>query len=302
MLYLFVAIVCLIGLIKSADAFIDQSISLARKFKISSYVIGFTIVAFGTSLPELVTSLYSTNVGHTEIAISNVLGSNIANICLVLGILALFRTYKLSRSDVFYNIPINLIGLLIFLFVLMFSSNSLSVIGGIILLSVFVSTLIFARKNNHAVRIKSETEFSPLILILSLLTLILCGKVGIDNIIEFAKAFSIQESILGSLVVAVTTSMPELIASLTALKKGNEEIGIGNIMGSNLFNLLFVLGISSFIGKLDFSTFVIEMAILLGVTILLVFLAFVGKKYYFTRKEGLVLIIVYLLFVISQFV
>lgn len=302
MIYLGITIICLIGIVKSSSFFISQSIALAKKLKMSGFVIGFTIVALGTSLPELIVSLYSTYSGHTAIAVSNVLGSNIANLTLVLGVLAIYRSYKLSKSDVFYNIPFNLLALSLFITIVFLTNYKLNAIGGIILLLIFFFSQIIEGKNNHVIVVKSNAKFKPLIFIISLFTLVICGKLGVDSVVEFAKISHISESFLGNFIIATSTSMPELIASFTAIKKGNEEIGIGNLLGSNMFNLFFILGASSFIRTIDLSHFLIELLILTSVTIISIFLSITGKRFYFTRKEGIILLITYLAFILSQLI
>jgi cation:H+ antiporter len=298
--YLIITIVALLGIVKSADLLIDQSIALAQKLKVSSFIVGFTIIAFGTSLPELIVSLYSTYSGHPSIAISNVLGSNIVNICLILGILAVYKPYKLSKSDVFINIPLNLIALIFFIILVSFNNSTLNISSGIILLIVFIATLFFERKSNHVTKIKNQTKFNVLILIASLIALVVFGKISVDSILEFSKIFGVEETVLGYFVMAVGTSLPELVASFTAIKKGNEEIGIGNILGSNLFNLFFILGTASFIKTLDLSFFLVEVMMLTVITISLVILALIGKRFYFTRKEGILLLSYYIIFILSQ--
>lgn len=297
---LVIAIVGLIGIVKSADFFIDQAISLAKKLKMSSFVIGFTIVAFGTSLPELIISLYSSLAGHTAIAISNVIGSNIANICLILGLIAIYKPYKLTKSDVFYNIPLNLLGLILFIVIAFFNGGVITLISGLILLAIFLISVYLAKSSNQKVTVVSDVKFNLAILLISLIALIFFGKLSVDYFIEFSKHFGIEESILGYFIVAIGTSLPELIASFTAVKKGNAEIGIGNILGSNLFNLLFILGASSMFKPLDLNIFIIEIALLLFITFSLVVLALVGKKYYFSRVEGIVLLCGYAIFVFIQ--
>jgi cation:H+ antiporter len=295
-----IAIVGLIGVIKSADFFIDQSISLAKKLKISSFIIGFTIVAFGTSLPELVISLYSSYTGHTAIAITNVIGSNIANICLILGLLAIYKPYKLTKLDVFFNIPLNLLALLIFVAVAFINNGILNLLSGLILLAVFVVSILVSKNKNPNVKVISDIKFNLFIFITSLFALILFGKLSVDYILQFSKIFGVEESILGYFIVAIGTSLPELISTFTAIKKGNAEIGIGNILGSNLFNLLFILGTSSIITPITVSVFFLEISLLVIITVSLVILALVGKKYYFSRIEGVSLILGYIVFVFIQ--
>lgn len=300
MQYLLISIVLLLGTVKAADTFIGQSISLAKKLKISGFIIGFTLVAFGTSLPEFIVSTYSTYTGHTDIAISNVLGSCIANITLVLGVLAVYKPYKLNKTDVFLNIPLSLFSLLFFVILLILNNFTLTVISGVILIVIVPFILLISKRNNGVHRIKSEVKFNLLILILSLIALIILGKYSVDYILKFSELFNIQESILGYFVMAIGTSLLELVAAFAAIRKGNGEMGIGNILGSNLINLYLIFGSSSLIYSINLSEFKTETYFLIFLTLLLVVLGFIGKKFFLSKREGLVLLITYMLFVIYQ--
>jgi len=293
-------LISLFGIVKSADYFIDQSISLAKKFRLSSFVIGFTVVAFGTSLPELVISLYSSYTGHTAIAVSNVIGSNITNICLILGLLAIYRPFKLSKSHVFYNIPLNLIALIVFIVVAIANNWILTPISGLILLIAFITSLFLAKNTNPTTNLKSVEEFNIPIFILALVGLIFFGKICVDNIMDLSIHFGIRESVLGYFIVAIGTSLPELVASFAAIRRGHSEIGIGSILGSNLFNLLFILGTATMIRHIDLASFALDIGLLLFITIILVLLAIVGRKYYLTKREGVVLLVCYVLFAAIQ--
>lgn len=294
---LVIALASLLFLLKSADVFVNQSIAIAKKFKISGFVIGFTIMAFGTSLPELIISTYSTAIGHPALAVANVVGSNIANLCLILGILAFYHEYKLSKQDVHFNIPINLLGLIIFMFLLIISNWQLNWLIGSLLLLIFPVFIWLAGHNNHSIKINGQTRFSLFVLVLSFVLLTISGKICIDHLLFFAQEFRIADSILGYFLLALGTSLPEFATSLMAFKKGNGELGIGNLLGSNLFNLLFILGINSLITNLNFQPFHNEVFFLLLVTGSVFIFALIGKKYFFSKKEGLGLISLYILFI-----
>lgn len=302
MVYALLTILGIIGIVKSSSIFVDQAIALSKKLKISSFIVGFTIVAFGTSLPELVISLYASFTGYPSIAISNVIGSNITNICLILGLLAIYRPYKLTKQDVFFNIPLNLAAITIFLIIITLHNWVLTFIGGLLLILVFVVSLVISKRRNIVNENFKSVPLNYPIMIISLFGLIFFGKVTVDCALEFSKVMGISESVLGFFIIAIGTSLPELVTSFTAIRKGNSEMGIGNILGSNLFNLLFILGSSAIIKTLDFNIFIRQILLLTVINVFLVVLAFVGKKFYFTRFEGFVLFCFYLIFALSQFI
>ena len=200
----------------------------------------------------------------------------------------------------FFNIPLNLIALALFLLVVFVNGGKLDFLIGIAILSLFVASVFLSKINNHEIKIKTRVKFNILILFISLAGLIFFGKLSVDYFLAFSRLFGIEESVLGYFVIAIGTSLPELIASFTAIKKGNREMGIGNILGSNLFNLLIILGASSLITPLDLNEFLTEIGLLAFITVSLVVLAFIGKKYYFTPLEGIFLLSCYAVFVFSQ--
>ncbi len=300
MLNLGLAIVSLLVLLKAANEFVNQSASLAKKFKISGFLIGFTIMAFGTSLPEFITSTYSSVINHPNLAIASVIGSNIANVCLILGIIAIYREFKLSSQDAHFNIPINLIGLILFITLLILSRWQLTALTGSIALLSFPVFIWLANGNNHAIRINGKTKFNLVWLTFSFILLVLTGKLCIDYLLAFAQEYRISDSVVGYFLLSIGTSLPELITSFMAVRKGNNELGIGNILGSNLFNLLFILGINSLVIDLNFQLFTREIFYLLLATSSIFIFALLGKKYYFSKKEGFGLICIYLGFVLLQ--
>jgi cation:H+ antiporter len=300
MFNLFLALVSLAVVLKAADIFVNHSSALAKKYQISSFLIGFTIMAFGTSLPELIVSTYSNIIGHPALTISNVIGSNIANLCLILGLLALFKNFKLSKQDVHFNIPINLLGSILFTIFLWLAGWQLNWWLGSILLLIFPFFIWLASRNNHLITIKGKTQFSIIKFALSFILLTIFGKLCIDNLLIFAQLYQISDSILGHFFLAIGTSLPELVTTFLAVKKGNNELGIGNLLGSNLFNLFFILGINSLIHTLDFSAFYQDILFLLFATCVFLIFSLIGKKYYFSKKEGLGLVLLYVLFMIWQ--
>ncbi len=301
MLSVFFILLSLFILVRSAEIFIDQTSALAKKLKISDFIIGFTVVAFGTSIPELISTIFSAISGHNELVISNIIGSNITNFCLILGFIAIFNNFQIKKRDVDINIPLNMAALMAFWALSVFMGFNLNWAAGISLISVFVLLVILSKDYNHLeISHKIYSEFKPQLLIISLALLIISGKICIDQIIELATQFKISETILGYFLLSIGTSIPELVTAWLAVKRKDKELGIGDILGSNLFNLLFIIGFSTFIHPLDFTAFKVDLFFLTGITLAVYFYAIVGKKYSFSRKEGLGLLFFYLLFIVFQ--
>ena len=296
-----IVLVCLVILVKSADVFVDHACALAKKFNISDFVIGFTIVAFGTSMPEMVSTLFASFEGHNQLAVSNILGSNMTNLCLILGITAVIYNFRIHKKDVHLNIPLNMAALIAFGLLLIWSGYEISWFYGLIMISVFILFILTAKDQNHEIYIKKDIpEFNLVSLIASIVFLIMAGQFAVDQIITLAEVFEVDESILGYFVLAIGTSLPELITTLVAVKKHEGELGIGNILGSNMFNLLFITGVSSFINPIDMRFFRIDLIFLTLATLATYLFALKGNKYSFSHKEGVFMIMLYGLFVAFQ--
>ncbi len=300
MINLLISLLCLAILIYASEHFIDQSVSLAKKFKVGTFIVGFVILAFGTSLPEFVSSTYATFSGHPQFAISNVIGSNLANVCLILGVLPLIAKFKLRKEDVHFNIPLSFVSTLFFTLVIYLNGYVMTPILGVIFLLVFCFLLFLFNKNNMVSVSSKVKKFNSIYFFLSLIALVISGKYLVENIIHFSRDTGISESNLGFFVTAIGTSIPEFVTTIVALKKGNEQLGMGNILGSNLFNTFFILSISSQIMPLDFKPFMIDLIIMSIALLMIVVASFIGKKFFFSKKEGLVMMLLYFLFVIIQ--
>ncbi len=299
-------------LIKGADLLVDGSASLAKKYNISNIAIGLTIVAFGTSTPELIVNLFASFSGNTDIAIGNVVGSNIVNIFFILGVSAVIFPLATKSNTIWKEIPMSLLAAIL-LYVLASdqlidgaSSSVLSRIDGIVFLAFFVIFMYYT------VGIaKSETDDSPeieihnissgkstLFIILGLAGLVIGGKWIVDGAVALATNLGLSESLIGLTIVAVGTSLPELAASAVAAYKKQTDIAIGNVVGSNIFNIFFILGISSVITPLPFtagSDIDVLMACL--ASIVLFVLLFVGKKHIIEKWQGLLMILIYVVYV-----
>lgn len=297
-----IILISLVVLVKSADVFVDQASSLAKKLKVNDFLIGFTIVAFGTSLPELVSTIFSSIDGHNQLVMSNIIGSNIANLCLIFGLIATFNVYKIHKRDVDVNIPINLAAMMVFWAISAWSGFNITWSFGISMILIFTTLILLSKDYNHfASRSENKyVKFNLLILITSLVLLVLSGKYCIEEVILLARQLNIAETLLGYFLLAIGTSLPELVTTWVAVKKNDGELGMGNILGSNLFNLLFVLGISSFIQPVVVTGFVTDLIFLTGAILAVYLFAVFGKKYSFSKKEGIGLLVIYGIFIVFQ--
>jgi cation:H+ antiporter len=300
-------------LIKGADFLVDGASAIARRFKVSDLVIGLTVVAFGTSTPELFVNIIASAKGNTDIAIGNILGSNIANVFLILGVSSIIYPLKVNKGTVWKEIPFSLLAALVLGFMandrLIDQKNysSLTRIDGLILLSFFAIFMYYSYAiageiegvEQHVQVDQKSTAASCFYIGVGLAALMLGGKWIVDGAVVIAKNFGMSESLIGLTVVAVGTSLPELATSAVAAHRRNAEIAIGNVVGSNIFNIFFVLGISSIIKPLPFR---IEDNLDIGVVILsslLLFLfMFTGKKRSLDRWEGAVFLVLYAAYII----
>lgn len=298
-------------LIKGADLLVDGSASIAYKLKISSIVIGLTIVAFGTSAPELVVNIFASLNGNTDIAIGNILGSNIVNILLILGISAIIYPLKTKENTVWKEIPLSLLAAIL-LGVMVndyridgISFSGLTRIDGIVLISFFVIFLYYTfgiakiKENfDEEVEINNYSYLkSGIFIFLGIAGLVLGGKWIVDGATQIAQLFGVSQSLIGLTVVAIGTSLPELATSAVAAYKKHTDIAIGNVVGSNIFNIFWILGISSIINPLPFSqTFNFDIIVTILASAILFFIMFIGKKHTVTKWEGFGMVSLYVFY------
>ncbi len=301
MLTIFILLTGFVFLLKGADALVEGSSTLAKRLGVSDLVIGLTIVAFGTSAPELFVNLLASSKDASDLAIGNILGSNIANGLLIIGLAATILPLQVGKGTVWREIPFALLATLV-LGVLVNDTllgngtgNFLSLSDGLILLaffSIFLHyTFSIAKKRNETlemqVELRHSTAKSVFYILAGLFGLVIGGQFIVESSIEIATWFGLSQSLIGLTVVAVGTSLPELAASATAAFKGKPEIAIGNVVGSNIFNIFWILGISSMISNIRFGdglNFDLTIAILAAV--LLFVLMFIGKKHTIERWQG----------------
>lgn len=295
----------LVILIYGADIMVRGSASIASKWGISSIVIGLTVVAFGTSAPELVVSMLSAAKGTTDLAIANVIGSNMANILLILGIAAIMKPLKVKEGTTYKEIPFALLGMVLVAimgndtFFDGAATNALTRSDGIAFLAFFI---IFLYYTYGLSKVEGEKETvdtyswgkSIGMFLLGLAGLILGGQLIVDNAIIMAQLAGLSETLIGLTIIAVGTSLPELATTIVAMKKGHTDLAIGNAIGSNIFNVFWILGLTATISPLPFDVNGnIDVLFTSAITFLLFIAMFVGSKHRLTKNEGLTFLILY---------
>ncbi|MCI5884914.1 MAG: calcium/sodium antiporter [Clostridiales bacterium] len=291
-------------LIKGADWFVDGAAGIASKMGISQLVIGLTIVAMGTSAPEAAISISSAIKGSAGIAVGNVLGSNIMNILMILGITAVITPLAVQKSTIRYEIPF-VIAITGILSITGLSNNRLGRADGAILIILFLCYLGYlfimskSDSDNLPDDIGERSESAPvpklvLLLVTGVLLIILGSNLTVDSATFLAKNFGVSDRIIGLTIVAFGTSLPELATCITAAIKKNADIAIGNIVGSNIFNILFVLGLSSLITPIEYSRDFMSDSILCIFTGILFFVLVSNKHMKLKRIGGVIMVVSYL--------
>ena len=298
-------------LIKGASWLVDGASSIAKKFKVSNLVIGLTIVSFGTSAPELIVNLIASFQGNSDLAISNIIGSNISNVLLILGISAIIFPLKVKRGTIFKEIPFSLLAAVALWFLVNDnlleeqSYSALTRIDGAILLLFFIIFLYYSfgiakveGEGQDEVK-ERQTSLSVLMVIGGMLGLALGGHLIVDGAIVIAQKFGMSESLIGLTIVAIGTSLPELAASAVAAYKHKSDIAIGNIIGSNVFNVFWILGLSSFIRPIIFSPILnFDIYFMAIITVVLFLFMFVGKKNILQRWQGVSMVGIYIIYIV----
>lgn len=297
-------------LIFGANYMVEGASALAKKFNISNLAIGLTVVAFGTSAPELVVNTFAAVEGHSDIVFGNVLGSNNFNLFIILGITGLITPLAVQSSTAWKEIPISFIAIIVLYFVVndvMLFSSETSVLGrvdGGILILCFLLFLFYVYKQLKTDPTETEELVNisalsgakmALFIIGGLVGLVYGGHLVVNNAIEIAESLGISQKIIGLTVVAAGTSLPELATSVVAALRKNADIAVGNIIGSNIFNIFLILGASSLLRPIAFDpVFNIDLYVLAGGTIFLFLAMFMGGKQRLDRWEALILLLFYL--------
>lgn len=303
----------LVLLVKGADFFVDGSSSIAVKLKVPSLIIGLTIVAFGTSAPEAAVSIIAGVKGQNDIAMGNVIGSNLFNLLAVIGICAAIRPINIKKEIIAREYPFSMLA--VFSLIVLSgdlylgegNANVLSRSDGIILLMFFgvflysvMSTALDSIKNSppeENVQPKYTIGKAVIFSILGLAGIIGGGQLVVNSATEIAYAFGISEALVALTIVAVGTSLPELVTSIVAAKKGESDMAVGNVVGSNIFNVYFVLASSSAIHPLNISMEnIIDLIILMSVMILVYIFCITQRKV--SRAEGIILVSLYIAYMV----
>ena len=285
-------IIGFILLIKGADLFVDSASGIAKRFGIPSLIIGMTIVAMGTSAPELSVSITSAIKGLNDMSIANVVGSNIFNTLMILGVSSLFNKLKINSYKDIVVMLFSSVLLLVCCF-----NNTLGIINGIVLLAMFALFMWNQIKGAKAEVEEDDVHHRPMLLTMILGIIGMCAIIGGGNLVVnsasvIATNLGMSENLVGLTIVAMGTSLPEFITSVIATKKGEIDIAVGNVVGSNIFNILFVLGIAGIINPMTVSLVAIyDIAILVIVSVLVLF---VSRKKEINKYNGLMLIAIYI--------
>ena len=301
-------IVGLLLLVKGADWLVDGASVLAKKKNVSDLAIGLTIVAFGTSAPELVVNAVAASGNYPDIVFGNIIGSNNFNLFVILGLSGLIIPLSVQSSTVWKEIPFSLFAAIVLFFLannyFLIESKEVSIWDAGILLVFFAAFLYYV-----ATQLKSEPSIDSVeikdystqkiwgLIVIGLVGLVGGGKLVVDNAVSMAQSLGVSEKIIGLTIVAAGTSLPELATSVVAAMKKNADIAIGNIVGSNIFNIFLILGVSGIIRPLEFNTsFNTDLYLLAGGTIFLFIAMFTGKRHKLDRWEAFVLLATYLLY------
>lgn len=286
-------------LIKGSEFFVDGAAGIAVRFGIPQMVIGLTIVAMGTSAPEAAVSITAAIGGNADITVGNIVGSNILNVLLILGIASVIVSIAVEKASIRYDIPYMIFCSVLLLF--QGYDGKIGIVDGVVLWIVFLGYLFYlfmqARKRRDAEEtIPCESIWKLILFCVGGIVAILLGsRLAVYGATEMARLYGIGERVIGLTIVALGTSLPELFTSVTAARKGNAEIAIGNIVGSNIFNILFIIGTTAFIRVVPYERrFLFDTIVMIATGI--IFLLCVLKKHKLTRAGGMLMLFCYSLY------
>lgn len=291
-------------LIKGADFFVEGSASVAKKLRVPTMIIGMTIVAMGTSAPECAVSIAASIKGSNTMAISNVIGSNIFNLMIVCGVCALFKPLAVKAATLKRELPLSILAAVLLLG-MGYLGMGINRIEGFVLLVIFVIFLVWmiweakkARDNAQEEEIETLPGWKCLLYIVcGLVAIVVGGDLVVDAASAIAAAFGLSQTLIGLTIVACGTSLPELVTSLVAAKKGENDMALGNVIGSNIFNILLILGVAAIVSPMAVLTEnLIDAVILIAVSILVWIFAWSKKK--LNRVHGVIMIAVYVVYVV----
>lgn len=315
----FAVVLLIIGfvfLVKGADAFVEGCSSIARRYHVPSLIIGMTIVAMGTSLPETAVSVTAAVTGNNALAVSNAVGSNIFNLMVVVGVCTLFTSVAVQINTLKIDFPISIL-CAVLLLILGAAGMSLGHIDGVVFIILFLAFILYMIRSAQTSREKNvepgveEEEYlleaeeiqemsmgkSVIYIILGAVAIAVGSDWVVDGACTVAAAIGISQTLIGLTVVAFGTSLPELVTSIVAAKKGEVDMALGNVIGSNIFNILMVLGIAAAISPVAFLTEnIIDIAVLIVFSVIGWIMAWTKKE--LNRKEGIIMLILYAVYVV----
>jgi len=292
-------------LILGADWLVNGASSIAKKFHIPEIIIGLTIVSIGTSMPELFVSTTSALEGLSDMSIGNVVGSNLCNLLLILGLSTIIKPVKFQKETRLFEIPMCLIFTVIFI-VLCNTGGTINKVEAVLLLLLFllfiIYTIFMAKKQSSQEKqkeVKTQKKLLPILkdilwIVLGVIGLKIGGDLAVDNAVNIANYFGVSEKIIGLTILAVGTSLPELVTSVTAAIKGNSDIAIGNIIGSNIFNMLLIIGVAAFINPISYNfSYNMDLMVLVVATLILALFPVIPPKNEMSRANGIIYFLMY---------
>lgn len=292
-------------LILGADWLVNGASSIAKKFHIPEIIIGLTIVSIGTSMPELFVSTTSALEGLSDMSIGNVVGSNLCNLLLILGLSTIIKPVKFQKETRLFEIPMCLIFTVIFI-VLCNTGGTINKVEAVLLLLLFllfiIYTIFMAKKQSSQEKqkeVKTQKKLLPILkdilwIVLGVIGLKIGGDLAVDNAVNIANYFGVSEKIIGLTILAVGTSLPELVTSVTAAIKGNSDIAIGNIIGSNIFNMLLIIGVAAFINPISYNfSYNMDLMVLVVATLIFALFPVIPPKNEMSRANGIIYFLMY---------
>lgn len=299
-------------LVKGADFLVNGASALAKKYHIRELAIGLTVVAFGTSAPELIVNMFAAADGYDEVVFGNIIGSNLFNILATLGIAGLIHPIKVQSNTVWREIPFSLFAILLFWFMvndqLIWGSSTdiLTRFEGIVLLFFFIAFMFYvfytlkSDERQHRDEIaQMSTPKTVVYILLGLVGLSFGGKLVVDNAVQIAQALQVSEKMIGLTIVATGTSLPELVTSAVAAYHKRIDLAVGNIIGSNIFNILLVLALSGIVAPLEFTRVLnIDIILLVGATVFIFISMFTGGKKQLDRWEAALLVMTFVVYMV----
>lgn len=303
-----ILIIGFVLLIKGADVFVEGASSIAKKFNVPSMIIGLTIVAMGTSAPEAAVSITSSLAGQNDMSVANVVGSNFFNILVVLGVSSIIAKLPVQKDTIKKDTPfLILVSALLLIFGINLKIGRIEGLALLVLFTYFLVNTIKSAKNasesdssetgETAIAIETSTEISLpktiLVSLVGIVGIVVGGDMVVDAATSIATSFGMSANLVGLTIVAVGTSLPEFVTSIVAIKKGETEIAIGNVIGSNLFNILLVLGLAAVINPISMSMLAfIDIIFMVLITVLLY--VFMKKKSSLIKSQGIILVVLYI--------